>query len=55
MAQKKSPNHSKKYYIRDIEKQFNIVYLQHNDVQDKRLLEWDIKKDREYYINPKLN
>lgn len=55
MTQKESPNRSKKYYIKDIEKQFKIVYLKHNDIQDKRLLEWDIKKDREYYINPKLN
>lgn len=46
---------SKKYYLKDLKKVFNIRYLQHNEIADKRLVKWNIKEDREYTINPGLN
>ena len=55
MAQKAPKNRSQKITIKDIEKEFGTRYLVHNEINDKRLLKWDIKTDREYTINIGLN
>lgn len=55
MKQNIPKNRLKKIAIQDIEKEFGIRYLVHNEIKDKRLLSWDISQDKEYSINPDLN
>lgn len=55
MTQKAPNNRTKKFTLQEIAQQFGIKYLVHNKIIDKRLLSWDIKKDKEYTINPLLN
>lgn len=45
----------KKLYQNDFKKIFGLEYTDHTLIKDKRLLEWDIYKDKEYTVNPKLN
>lgn len=47
--------HRKKIYQKDFETSFKLQYLKHNKINDARLLDWDITKDKEYTINPGLN
>lgn len=44
-----------KLYLKDIANHFSLEYLTHCKIADKRLKTWDIKQDKEYTINPKLN
>ena len=48
-------NRTKKIYPLDIQKILGTRYISHNKIDDKRLLNWDIKKDKEYTTNPDLN
>ena len=48
-------SHHKKIYQNEFETFFTLKYLQHNQVNDSRILSWDITKDKEYTINPGLN
>jgi hypothetical protein len=52
---KKTSSKKKKYYRKDFQSQFNVRYIDHNEFKGKKLLNWDIKKDSEYTINPGLN
>lgn len=45
----------KKFYKEHFKEKFNIEYLEHNKIFADELLKWDIKTDREYSINKKLN
>ncbi len=43
------------YYEKDFEDKFKVTHLMHSILVDERLKKWDIKKDKEYTINPVLN
>jgi len=51
----KKAKKKRKFYLEDFESHFNLKYLKHNKINDKRLKTWDILKDKEYTINPGLN
>lgn len=51
----RSNKNKKKFHRDDFETQFCVRYLEYNELGDKKLKKWDIKKDKEYTINPGLN
>ncbi len=45
----------KKLYAQDFQEVFNIPYLEQNIIRAEELVDWDLKQDKEYKVNPKLN
>ena len=54
-SSQKTVSKQKKFYRKDFKSHFGVRYLEHNEFKEKKLLDWDIKQDYEYTVNPGLN